>query len=267
MMNNIGILGCGWLGFPLAKKLIVEGYNVKGTSKSSEKIEKLIEIGVKAYKYIIDQKGIKSSPFFKSLDTLIITIPFVKKHEKIRDLNNVISGLVKLIENESIKNVIYLSSISVYGSQSGEVDESKTCIPESNSGIQLLNIENEINQGSFITTIIRLGGLIGTDRHPINYISGEKFNKGSELVNLIHKIDALGILLSVIKKLSSKNIIYNAVSPFHPSKKEYYTQIAIEKKIDLPIFLNEKKNKKIISSSRVINDLGYSFKIKNLLLK
>ena len=36
-MKKIGILGCGWLGFSLAKSLIGDGYEVHGSSTSIEK--------------------------------------------------------------------------------------------------------------------------------------------------------------------------------------------------------------------------------------
>lgn len=39
--NKISILGIGWLGFPLAKKLIEIGYDVKGSTTSESKIEVL----------------------------------------------------------------------------------------------------------------------------------------------------------------------------------------------------------------------------------
>ena len=33
--NKIGVLGCGWLGFPLAKDLIKQGFKVKGSTTVS----------------------------------------------------------------------------------------------------------------------------------------------------------------------------------------------------------------------------------------
>ena len=35
---KISILGCGWLGFPLAKKLIEIGFEVKGSTTSENKL-------------------------------------------------------------------------------------------------------------------------------------------------------------------------------------------------------------------------------------
>ena len=263
-MNIIGILGCGWLGFPLAETLIKKGYVVKGTSTSSEKIKKLSRLGVKSYHYLFSPEKTSNSPFFKSIDTLVITIPFVKRGGPLININNSITSLVKIIENESIKKVIYLSSISVYDSQKGIVDESYDCNPNSNSGIETLKIENQLNNGNFITSHIRLGGLIGKDRHPIYSLSGKKFHKGNEVINLIHQDDAIGVILKVIKNLNKENLIFNAVTPFHPSKKKYYSKIADQKNILPPRFLKEKNIKRIVNSNRVIKLLNYDFKVNDL---
>ena len=84
---------------------------------SSEKIKKLSRLGVKSYHYLFSPEKTSNSPFFKSIDTLVITIPFVRRGGPLININNSIASLVKIIENESIKKVIYLSSISVYDSQ------------------------------------------------------------------------------------------------------------------------------------------------------
>ena len=53
-MHKIGILGCGWLGFPLAEILIKKGFDVKGTSTSLEKVEQLNKIGVKSCHFLFN---------------------------------------------------------------------------------------------------------------------------------------------------------------------------------------------------------------------
>lgn len=40
-MTSISVLGCGWLGLPLAKHLIDSGFMVKGSIRSSSKISDL----------------------------------------------------------------------------------------------------------------------------------------------------------------------------------------------------------------------------------
>ena len=39
--DEISIMGCGWLGLPLAAQLVKAGYNVKGSTTTPEKLEVL----------------------------------------------------------------------------------------------------------------------------------------------------------------------------------------------------------------------------------
>jgi 3-hydroxyisobutyrate dehydrogenase-like beta-hydroxyacid dehydrogenase len=43
---KISILGCGWLGLPLAKSLLAKSYEVKGSTTSENKLEVLINAGI-----------------------------------------------------------------------------------------------------------------------------------------------------------------------------------------------------------------------------
>ena len=45
----IGILGCGWLGLPLAKQLLKEGYIVRGSTTQASKLDKIKRTGASAF--------------------------------------------------------------------------------------------------------------------------------------------------------------------------------------------------------------------------
>ena len=77
MNKSIGILGCGWLGFPLAKKLIEDGHTVSGTTTSSDKLEVLENEGITAFQVNLSEKGIQGNieGFLSHIDTLIIDVP------------------------------------------------------------------------------------------------------------------------------------------------------------------------------------------------
>ena len=47
--NKIGIIGCGWLGLPLAKMFVSNNYKVKGSTTSKEKIEILKKEGIEPF--------------------------------------------------------------------------------------------------------------------------------------------------------------------------------------------------------------------------
>ena len=45
-MSKISILGCGWLGLPLAKSLLKKKHELKTSTTSPEKMEKLENLGL-----------------------------------------------------------------------------------------------------------------------------------------------------------------------------------------------------------------------------
>ena len=58
-MRQISILGCGWLGLPLAKSLLEKGFSVKGSTTTSEKIIVLENHGIAAYQIELSEQNIK----------------------------------------------------------------------------------------------------------------------------------------------------------------------------------------------------------------
>jgi NAD dependent epimerase/dehydratase family enzyme len=76
---------------------------------------------------------------------------------------------------------------------------------------------------------------------------------------LIHLDDCIGIIKNIIEK-DIWNEIFNAVTPFHPSRKNYYTQKAIAMNLEVPEFINDKRSVgKTILSEKVSAVLGYTF--------
>ena len=57
------------------------------------------------------------------------------------------------------------------------------------------------------------------------------------------------------------NTVLNAVAPFHPTRKKYYTEKALEQNLALPQFNeNEHSVGKTVSSNKLIQLLNYQFK-------
>ena len=109
-------------------------------------------------------------------------------------------------------------------------------------------------------TIIRFGGLLGYDRIPGRYYSGKNVEQHQQKVNYIHRDDAVGIILDIIKK-EKWSIIINGTAPKHPTKKEVFSKNAEDFEFDPPLFeksTQELKNR-IIDSSKIEYILDYSF--------
>ena len=273
-MKKISILGCGWLGLPLAKKLIEKGHSVNGSTTSENKLSILENVGINPFLVTLESESVSESinDFLNNSEILIIDIP-----PKLRGSNadssdysrkifvEKIENLIPFIEKSTIKKVLFISSTSVYGDENEIITEETNPNPETESGKQLLLTETLLQKNqNFETTILRFGGLIGEDRHPVKFLAGkENIENPDAPVNLIHQKDCISIIEEIINQ-SKWNDVFNAVAPFHPTRKEYYTQKAEQQNLILPKFSPEKSNiKKVISSDRVINSLGYQFGLKN----
>lgn len=257
--NKIAILGCGWLGLPLAKSLIKKNYVVNGSTTSLEKLVLLKEEKINAFQIILTENGATGNftNFLNDVEVLIIDIP-----PKLRNLNeNTIAHsfvlkmkhLLTEIEKSEVKKVIFISSTSVFNDEQGWVTENTLPMPNTESGQQLLACENLfLNQNNFESVIIRFGGLIGHNRHPAISMAGKtNLERPNAPINFIHQTDCIKIINAIIQS-ENKNCwqqIYHGVSTEQPKRIDYYTQKASELKVDLPIFNPNDFNegKKVIS--------------------
>ena len=274
-MIQISILGCGWLGLPLAKSLIAKKrYYVNGSTTSENKLQILKDAGINPFLIALESESISESinPFLAESEILIIDIP-----PKLRGTNSdssdsqrkifveKIQTLIPFIEKSTVKKVLFISSTSVYGDEDDLVTEETIPNPETESGKQLLLAEEILQKNeNFETTILRFGGLIGEDRHPVKFLAGkENLENPDAPVNLIHQNDCISIIEEIINQ-SKWNEVLNAVAPFHPTREEYYTQKAKEQGLVLPKFSSEKSNiKKNISSKKIESSLNYQFRLDN----
>jgi nucleoside-diphosphate-sugar epimerase len=256
-MTEISLLGCGWLGLPLGRKLVTKKLSVKGSTTSPGKLALLENAGVIPFVIALSEAGIDGNitDFLKS-EILIIDIP-KKKNDGI--FTDKIMALIPYIEASPVKKILLVSSISVYGETSGIVDEETSPQPDSENGRQLLEAENQLLKNPhFKTTVLRFGGLIGDDRHPVKYLSGKENDNPNARVNLIDRDDCIGIITKIIA-LEKWGETFNAVAPFHPTRQEYYSRRAIEDNLPAPQFTDGGNNGKIVRADKVIGDLKYVF--------
>jgi nucleoside-diphosphate-sugar epimerase len=274
--EKISILGCGWLGLALAKSLLLKGYEVKGSTTSESKLDVLKNAGILPFQIQLEAYQIIGTieDFLKEIDVLIIDIPPGLRREisPLEEMTfvNKVKTLIPFIEKSGIKKVIFVSSTSVYGDSFPflEITEETKPNPDTESGKQLFVSENLLqNNIYFKTTIIRFGGLLGDDRHPINFLAGRTNVENPDApVNLIQREDCIGIIEKILKhsETSEQQDIwgetFNAVAPQHPTRKTYYQKKAELFNLPLPTFAEHSESKgKMISSKKVETILGYSF--------
>lgn len=262
--RTISILGCGWLGMPLAKFLVRTNHQVKGSTPTESKLDSIKESGIKAYKIFLNPNINEDfqKDFFNS-EILIINFP-PKRRDDIEDFHpKQFHSLIEQINNSTITKVILISSTSVYANLNREVTEEDHQIPEKASGKALRKVEQILcSENKFSTTIIRFGGLIGYDRKPGRFLSKMKTAiEGKSPVNLLHQDDCINIISHVIEN-NLWGDVYNACCPEHPTKKDFYEKAAAIGGFSLPNFKHSKNTFKIISCEKLINT-GFSFKYAN----
>lgn len=274
MNKKISILGCGWLGLPLAKSLLSKGYEVKGSTTSESKLEVLKNAGISPFQIQLEENKIigKMVEFLKETDVLIIDIPPGLRRETSTSLEmtfvNKIKNLIPHIEKSGIQKVVFVSSTSVYsdGFPIVEITEKTKPNPDTESGKQLVIAETLLQSNAhFKTTVIRFGGLLGEDRHPVKFLAGRTNVENPDApVNMIEREDCIGIIERALDFVRDDNWewnqTFNAVAPQHPTRKAYYHKKAEILNLPLPTFAENSESKgKIISSKKVETILGYSF--------
>jgi len=258
--KSISILGCGWLGVPLAKHLIHKGFPVKGSVTSQEKFALLIKNGIEPFRIIVsDTEVIMDEPEFFNTNVLIISIP-PKRIEGIEQIfPSQIRRLIPFIQKSGIQKVIFISSTSVYPDKNQIAREEDFLVPDKASGRALLEAEELLTeQSEFKTTVIRFGGLIGVDRNPARFLLKSSEPIEDAPVNLIHQDDCIEIIWSTINHNLWGEIL-NAVCPEHPMKKDFYQMAARQSGYSALVVSQQSAPFKIVDSSKLIGLLDYKF--------
>lgn len=264
-MKKISILGCGWLGLPLAENLIQESYDVKGSTTSDLKLSLLKEKSIEPFKILLnpDVIGDNVEKFF-DCEVLIINIPPLRRDDIVEFHFLQIESIVKQIEKSNCHKVIFISSTSVYGNKNNEVDEDSKTFPETLAGEALVIVENYLRTRKlFDTTIIRFAGLFGQNRNPAKYaLSRNVIDFADTPLNLIHLDDCIGIIKKVIEK-NIVNEIINGVCEYHPTRREFYSATAEKLSLPKPQFRDGKEPYKIVKSKKISSLLNYQLEFPN----
>lgn len=264
-VQRISICGCGWLGLPLGKYLVEKGFSVKGSTTRKEKFNALREAGIQPFHISIDPELSGDDPaVFLQSDVLVINVPPKRRPDIVHYHQQQMASLRDAVKASPVRHVVFISSTSVYASLNRGVKEEDAGNPDSASGKALLGVERMLlEEPSFRTTVLRFCGLMGYDRSPVKFLGRmASLNNANQPVNLIHRDDCIGIIFGVIRQ-GVWGEVFNACSPGHPLRKEYYAKAAALSGNELPPLADEQSDApfKIIDSSKLERVLGYRFRV------
>lgn len=255
---SVSILGCGFLGWPLAKRLVALGYSVYGSTTRPEKINLLKDSGVVAFHIICQDDSIEGPlQSFLQTDLLVLTLPFKRTFIDPTIYQRQIHPIVEALKTSPISRIIFTSTTAIYPETITLAKEDMVFEGDNPRAITLLNIEKELlNLGA---TILRLSGLYGETRKIGHFLSGKKVEDPLSPVNLVHVDDAVAVIVKIIEGNYLREI-FNVTSDKHPTKKELYTQAALKAGLPQPLFSQDSsKVKKIVDNSKLKTCLSYQF--------
>ena len=199
--------------------------------------------------------------FIKNCDILVLNIPPKFRSPEDTDYLKNLSTIHSLVK-ERVKRIILISTTSVYrDTPSNIICTENNRYLDTNEKAKILSEAEDIffKAKAGENVVLRLGGLIGEDRHPAKFVSGKELSNPSAPVNLIHREDCIGAIKCVIES-NCGNEIFNVVYPSHPLKSEYYLRSC--KNFGLPPpFINDSlvSKGKIVSSEKIQRALNFKF--------
>lgn len=251
-MKTVSILGCGWLGKALAKALIAQGYSVKGSVTSAQKHAELQSIGMESFTIELNNSGILGdiASFVADAQLLVIAIPPGIRQNPKANYAARIQHLANHISSYPDCKIIHLSSIGVFEASQGEVDETHDPKPQTEVGKQLLLAERTVMRLENLSSVVRLGGLVGPNRHPAKQLSGKtEIPAPFAPTNLVHQKDVISFLNTIMNH-NLWGHVFHCVSPVHHQRKGFYTKECLAHGLPLPQFtdLESNRTKKVLDT-------------------
>lgn len=236
---KIGVVGCGWLGLPLAESLVKSGHQVIGSTTREEKLQLLTSKGIEAVIFQLSPmpEGKNFNKLFQ-VDLLIINIPPGRRRNKPEFYEEQIKYLKYQLQSSKVKSVIFISSTSFYPNTGGLVTTETPYDLSNGSSEAVVKGERQISQIDQHLTILRCGGLMGNDRIPGKWFAGKPTKGADTPVNYIHLGDIISVIDSLIDKPQEKpgQEVLNLVSNEHPSRKEVHEKMASKYGFDSPLW-------------------------------
>ena len=258
--KKVLIVGCGWLGFPLAVSLKNLGHDVFCTTRNNADIDFFNLCGLSPVFFDSDTP-ISFSQFSNYFDAVYCFLPFKRSFVDPSIYFNQIKAVLFALNKTKVNQFFFSSSTSIYPLLNQTAYESDD-LPLDTLRQQILHQTEQLilNDSNFKGIVFRFAGLYGPNREIGSFLKpSRKKLVATHPVNLIHLDDCIAICKTVLFS-SILPGIYNLVSDAHPSKKELYEKVMELKGLSHEdIFSSADESFKVISNQRIKEAINYSF--------
>ena len=257
------ILGCGWLGLPLAHSLLADGHKVLGTTTSPEQLDSLRAAGIDAHllrlgpDFTSDDEA-RLLELLRRTDVLVLNVP--PRAAAAGAYPSLLRPVHHAVAAAGTPHVLFVSSTGVYPDEPRLMRE-PDALSTRDAASDVLRTEGHFvpRYGQWQSTVVRLGGLIGPDRAPGRFLAGrQNLPNGSAPVNLLHLTDAVGVLSTIIQHNVWGHTL-NVCANTHPLRRDFYPAAARQLGMQPPTFLAEDGGGKTVDSSLLRSLVPYEF--------
>jgi len=265
------IIGCGYVGVPLAEAFRRGGDVVFPTTRSPERARQFEELGWHAV--IADVTKPETLRKLPEADTVVFAVGFDSDSGATRD-EVYAEGLKNVLDHlpESTRRLVFVSTTGVYGDADGQtVNEETPCDPARAGGKAFLKAEQYLRDHpvwSQRSVILRMAGIYGPRRIPrsADIEAGKPIPApGGGALNLIHVEDAIqAIKLAADSESFSPVYIVSDGSPV--DRRDYYREVARLMSAPDPTFespdpdspaAQRAKSDRRMSNERLVSELGF----------
>ncbi len=255
-MCDYTIIGCGDIGFRVAKELISQGHQVQATIHFQEGTVVPKSAGIKTIVANFDYQEDVPDFTLHGQKVFYFMPPQGGGSSDYRMLN----FCRKLSEDNCPTRIVYISTSGVYGDCGEELVTEETPVnPQTTRAKRRVSAENQLQEQAeklgFELIILRVTGIYGPGRLPISQLK-----KGHEVLrpedaprtNRIHSVDLVRICLAAMDK-GKDGDIFNVCDGEESSMSHYFMSVA--KLYDLP----QPNQLSWAEAEKVMNPLTFSF--------
>jgi len=269
---DVSVLGCGWLGRPLAQHLVAQDVHVRGSTTTPEKVDALRADGIEPFLLSLAPhlSGENAASMFAS-PILVLNVPPSRGADDVEAHHRrQIDAVREAAAEGAVEWILFASSTGVYPNVERTVTEADQppgqpdALPGArrSTGKAVLAAEKQLlDDPAFATTIVRFGGLYGGDRHPGRFLAGRSnVSRPEAPVNLIHRDDCVALVTTLLEQ-DVRNEVFNACADAHPTRRAIYTRAAEVLGLDPPTFdASDDTTGKVVDNQKVKARCGYQFR-------
>lgn len=262
-MADALILGCGYTGIRLGRRLREEGHDVTGTTRSEERAERLEEAGIRSLRVDVTEAEDLRKLEEQAPDVCFYLVPPVRgETDDGREYLDPTEDVIKALRRAPLEAFVYGSSTSVYGDRGGEwVDENAVPRPDSGLGEARLEAERSVLRCGWEwdcrPRIGRISGIYGPGRTMRRYIASGRYQvleDADPWSNRIHVEDLVTGLLAIWRQ-GQNSRVYNLVDDEPHRSADFAGLVAELLGVEIPTITVEEARASY-SESRLARKLG-----------